>query len=126
MGTKFGIGILCFILGVAGYPLWYRIYLKVSIEMTEKQYHNYNGISDFGYCFPTTISKTTTHMENCDNFYLGYLPDKTKGYQPGEHNPLGKLSLEQVANTYRDVQSVRRDNNLQPYPPLEELSHGLL
>lgn len=126
MGTKFGIGILCFILGVAGYPLWYRTYLKVTAEITDEQYHNYNGISDFGYCLSTTISKTTSQMENCDNFFLGYLPDKTKDYQAGEYNPLGKLSIKQVANTYRDVQSVRRDNNLQPYPPIGKLSHGLL
>ena len=63
MGTKFGVGILCFILGVAGYPLWYRVYLKVAIEVTEEQYHNYTGISDFGYCLPTTISKSTSFME---------------------------------------------------------------
>ncbi|SFQ07156.1 hypothetical protein [Enterovibrio norvegicus] len=126
MGTKFGIGVLCFILGVAGYPVWYRIYLKVTIEMTEEQYQNYNGISDFGYCLPTTISETTSHMESCDKFFLGYLPDKTKDYQPGGYNPLGKLSLDQVANTYRDVQSVRSEYNLKSYPPLEQLSHGLL
>tara|TARA_R100001198_G_scaffold82285_1_gene55402 strand:- start:605 stop:991 length:387 start_codon:yes stop_codon:yes gene_type:complete len=126
LATKFGVGILCFILGVAGYPLWYRIYLKAAVGMTEEQYHSYNGISDFGYCLAGTMQKTALVMENCDGFFLGYLPAQTKNYKKGGHNPLGKLSSEQVKNTYKVVQSIRSGSGLEPYPALGKLSHGLL
>ena len=119
------VGILGLVLGLAGYPFLYRIYLKATTGSVIEAVSDHKAMEYFGDCLVIAIQRYSSEgqVTHCRNFYVNYLPRKTADHHSGDQVAV-PIRREQIRETYTQVNEFLRRSNQKLLPDLRKLSNG--